>query len=193
MVTKNRTQDDSRASTVTSAASQLGPLEAMHALAESLLCTALNTAIESASSARKLTNDEIANACGVSEKVVRMARETKPEEQRRPLSAVRELFLPPSVFEAYQMAKAAAYKQLKPGNTKGCATTQTRVVIGTCLGMLRVLNDVLADGEVTDDEIPGVLRELTAARKKQNELEAMLLERLCARAKAEHPDVRRED
>lgn len=120
--------------------------------AKGLLCRALDAAFAAASHHRKITNAEAGNACGVSEKLMRLAR---GEDGGRPLSSVRELFLPRGLFYAYQRAKADAYERLHGAALSGSDAT-------------------MADGRIEDHEIGALLRELDEAEEQGRKLRRLL-------------------
>lgn len=156
----------------------LGPLAALRDRASRLLCAAFDTAMKAASHAKRVTNEDVAQACDISEKSVRLARGV--EGDRKPLAAVREMFLPRDVFYALQRAKESAYEQLHRPALVGSETTQARVAMGASLRLLDGLNEALLDGTITDDEIPELLRRLDDAEEHKRKLRQSLHARLFA-------------
>jgi hypothetical protein len=183
MTTRNRTLENPHvdADTTTS----LGPLAALRDRASALLCAAFDTAMKAASHAKRVTNEDVAQACDVSEKSVRLARGADGEH--KPLAAVREMFLPRDVFYALQRAKESAYEQLHRPALVGCEATQARVAMGAALRFLDGLNEALLDGTITDDEIPELLRRLDDNEEHQRKLRQSLHARLFASIERKRP------
>lgn len=165
---------------VLSTSQGLGALAAVKERASRLLCDAFDRAITSASRTTHVTNESIASACDVGEKVVRRARGLGDEPA--PLAATRMLFLPRDVFYAYLRGLEGAYEALNNPALSGCETTQTRRVIGVILGLASNANEALADGIITNDEIIGLLRDIDATEAALKALrirfQALLFERL---------------
>jgi hypothetical protein len=174
MTHKNRTTEDTRPradETTPDAASAQAEFGVPHDRASQMLCSALDAAFAAASHHRKVTNAQAGNACGVSEKLMRFAR---GEDGGKPLSAVREMFLPRTLFYAYQRAKADAYERLHGAALSGTDTTQAHVLMGTMLSALKCLHETMADGRIEDHEIGALLRELDEAEEQGRKLRRLL-------------------
>lgn len=175
---KNRPCAES--SDVPSTSHGLGALASVKDRATRLLCDAFDRAITNASKTTHVTNESIATECDVSEKVVRRARGLGDEPM--PLASARMLFLPRAVFYAYLRGMESAFEAFNNPALSGCEATQTRRVIGVILGLASNANEALADGIITDDEIPDLLRDINAAEEALRVLrirfQARLLERL---------------
>lgn len=178
MKAKNRPCTDTEV--VPQTTQSLGPLAALRDRASRLVCEALDRAVNSASRTTHVTNEAIASACDVGEKVVRRARGAGDEIV--PLAATRMLFLPRAVFYAYLRGLESAYESLNGPPLSSSETTQARRLIGVLLGLASTTNEALADGVITEDEIPTLLRDIDASeedlRKLRIQLHAVLFEKL---------------
>lgn len=126
--------------------------------AASAACEALDRAVK----ATAYANEAVGDACGLTEKVIRKARDAEAPE---PLSMTRLLMLPPKVFAAYLAELADAHRRLHGGGLTLTPERAANNYVGRSLHALSEVHEALADGRVTPDEFPRVLAALAGVEE----------------------------